>query len=178
MKKLALLLLLIFSTSALAQEPKLKLRPKKYSDIVKSANAIRAKESEIREFYMQLVLRKAQMDVAAILKKQRMADEDVQKVLDSEEMKHFLSRVENNPKIQKRVDFYVRKLTKPGAIEAHVMEQRQQMIRAAQERVIMARNNLQKSKIFRTEEKVLDPVDDRSLSTKVWDHLVADLYKE
>jgi hypothetical protein len=127
---------------------------------------------------MQLVLRKAEMDVAKILKSRRMAEQDILKVLGSEQMKTFLSRVENNPKVKARVELHVQKLVRPGAIEAHVMKQRNKIIQKSQEKLLLASNQMKKSKVFRTEEKVHETVDERSLATKAWDHLVKDLYKD
>jgi hypothetical protein len=179
MRTLSLILVLVFSSSAFAQQKTTyKLRPKSYADIVKSANEIRSREKEIRQYYTQLALRKAEMDVAKILKSRRMSDEDIQKVLISEEMKTFLSRLENNPKLKTTVERHVQRLVRPGAIESHVMNQRNKIIKKNQEQLLVAQNEMRKSKTFRTEEKVHEKVDDRSMATKVWNHLVDDLYKD
>ncbi len=186
MKKIALSFFLVFFLfdssslsipSALGQETRKTYRPKKYSDVVKSANEIRSKEKEIRTFFMQLVLRKAQMDVATILKNKRMADEDIEVVMKSDAMTKFLSRLENNPAIKKKVEVHVQTLVRPGAIEAHVMKQRAQMVKQIQEKMLLARSQLKKSKDFRTTETVFTPTDERTIAKKVWDHAVKDLYK-
>jgi len=174
-RTLSFILILLISTSGFAQK-KVKLRPKTYQDIVKSANEIRAKENEIRGYFMQIVLRKAQMDVVRILKSKRMSDEDVQKVLQSAEMKTFLTNLEKNPKMQERVNIHVKRLVKPGAIEAHVLKRREQMAKKQQEQVLLVANELRKAKDFRTKETIHEKVDDRPLITKIWNHLVDDLY--
>jgi hypothetical protein len=153
------------------------LRPKTYEDIARSAQSIRDQEKEIRTYFMQLVLRKAQMDVVTILKRKKMVDEDIQKVLQSEEMKTFLSRLENNPKIQSQVNVHVKKLVRPGAIEAHVLKQREQIAKKQQENLIIATSELRKSKTFRSKEVVHDPIDGRTLVSKLWSYLVKDLYE-
>ncbi|MEZ4845932.1 MAG: hypothetical protein R2877_02895 [Bdellovibrionota bacterium] len=179
MRILSWILILAFTGSAFAQgNPRMKLRPKKYADIVKSANEIRSREQQIREYYMQLVLRKAQMDVIKILERRRMSNDDIQKVLASDQMKSFLTRLEKNPKIKARVEAHVQRLVRPGAIEAHVMAQRNKIIQKQHEQLLVAQNELRKSKTFRTEEKVHEKMDDRSLAEKTWDHLMKDLYKE
>lgn len=177
MRFLSFILVLILSSSAFAQAPKLRLRPKSYADISKSAQQLRSREKEIRAYYMQLVLRKAQMDVVTILKNNHLSDEDVQKVVDSSEMTKFLTRLENNPRIKARVENHVQKLIKPGAIEAHVLTQRKKIEQKAQEQLIIATNEMRKSKIFRDKEKVHDPIDDRSIASKAWDHFMDDLEK-
>jgi|JI10StandDraft_1071094.scaffolds.fasta_scaffold98831_2 hypothetical protein len=174
---LAFVLVLIISCSSFAQNKRTKLRPKSYEDIVKSAQAIRNQEKEIRTYFMQIVLRKAQMDVVTILQRKRMGDEDIEKVLQSKEMSAFLSRIESNPKIIARVNMHVEKLVRPGAIEAHVLKQREQIAKKQQDQLIMATNELRKSSVFRSKEEVHAPVDDRTLASKIWNHLVSDLYE-
>ncbi len=177
MKTLSLILILLFSFSSFAQNKGTKLRPKSYKDIVKSAQAIRNQEKEIRTYFMQLVLRKAQMNVVTILKRKRMGDEDIERVLKSNEMKTFLSRLEKNPKIIARVNMHVDKLVRPGAIEAHVLKQREQIAKKQQEKLILVTNELRKSRVFRAKEQVHEQVDDRTLASKLWNHLVDDLYE-
>ena len=179
MRVLSFFLVMAFASLGFAQQnPRMKMQPKKFADIVKSADEIRSREQQIREYYMQLVLRKAQMDVIKILERRRMSNEDIQKVLASDSMKTFLTRLEKNPKIKARVEQHVQRLVRPGAIEAHVMAQRNKIIQKQHEQLLVAQNELRKSKTFRTEEKVHEKVDDRSLAEKTWDHLMKDLYKD
>lgn len=169
---------LLLSTSGFAQNPRVDLRPQIYADIVKSAQEIRSKKNEIRTYFMQIVLRKAQMDVVTILKQNHMSDQSIEQVLQSKEMKTFLSNLENHPQTQARVDAHVAKLMEPGAIEAHVLKRREQIEKKQDEQLLIAVNELQKSKTFRTEEKVHEVIDNRPLSSKAWDYLMNDLYKE
>lgn len=177
MKTIAFILVLFISCSSFAQNKRMKLRPKSYEDIVKSAQEIRSQEKEIRTYFMQIVLRKAQMDVVTILKRKRMGDEDIERVLQSKEMGVFLSRLEKNPKIIARVNMHVEKLVRPGAIEAHVLKQREQIAKKQRDQLIMVTNELRKSSVFRAKEEVHEPVDDRTLASKIWNHLVDDLYE-
>ncbi len=183
MNKLAsFFILLLFSINGFAQnaapKPPGALRFKTYADIERSAKVMRKHEKEIRSFYMQMILRKAQMDIAAVLNKKQMSELEIQKVMEGDAMKKFLSNLEKNPKIQGKVDMHVQKLLKPGAIETYVMHQRELLAQEMQEKTVIARNELQKSSIYRSTEDVFEPQDDRTLITKVWEHLVDDLYKD
>lgn len=175
-------ILLFFSIEGFAQnavsKPSGTLRFKTYVDIERSAKIMRKHENEIKSFYTQMILRKAQTDVIAVLNKKQMSDVEIQKVVESDAMKKFLSNLKKNPKIQAKVDMHVQKLLKPGAIETYVMHQRELLAKEMQEKTVIARNELQKSSIYRSTEDVFELQDDRTLITKVWEHLVDDLYKD
>lgn len=177
MKKITFILILLFTSVSFAQNQRIQLRPQNIKDIQASAKEIRSQAKDIRKLYMQLVLRKAQMDMITVMTRNRMAEEEIQKVMESAELKTFLSNLEKNPKIQALVEKHVQKIIKPGAIEAHVLKRRAQLAKETEEKMIMARNNLRKSKVFRTKEEVFETEDSQPVLSKVWNHLVDDLYK-
>ena len=176
MKKIVFILITFFTFSAFAQNQKIHMRPQNIKDIQASANELRSKEKEIRKLFMQLVLRKAQMDMITVMTN-NMSEEEIQKVMESRELQTYLSNLEKNPKIKAMVERHVQRLVQPGAIEAHVLKQRAQLARETEENMIIARNNLRKSKVFRTKEEVFAAEDSQPVLSKVWNHLVDDLYK-
>lgn len=176
-KLLTLLVTLTIATSSMAKD-RIQMRPQSYADIQASAKELRAQEKEIREFFMQLVLRKAQIEAVAGMKRNHLSDEEIQKVVDGEGMKIFLANLENNKAIRAKVEEYVQKIIRPGAIETHVLKQREQLAKETEEKLILARNELRKSKVFRTQEKVFDTTVHEPLATRMWNHLVDDLYKD
>lgn len=178
MKKiLSLLVTMTIAASAMAKD-RIQMRPQNLKDIQASAKELRAQEKQIRAFFMQLVLRKALLETVEVMKKNHFSDEEVQKVVDGEGMKTFLANLENNKAIQAKVEEYVQKIVRPGAIENHVLKQREQLAKETEEKLLLARNELRKSKVFRTQEKVFDTTEQEPLVTRVWNHLVDDLYKD
>jgi hypothetical protein len=63
-------------------------------------------------------------------------------------------------------------------IEDEILKRREMLEKSRQETQVLARLERRKSSKFRSEEKVFDPEDDKTLIGKVWDHLVNDLYKD
>lgn len=177
MKKIIFIMIALFTFSAFAKDQRTQLRPQSIEDIEASAKEVRSHEKEIRELYMQLVLRKAQMDIVKVLTQSHMAEEEIQKVMESNELQTYLSNLRKNPNIQALVEKHVQKIVQPGAIEAHVLKRRTQLAKETEENLIMARSDLRKSKVFRTKEEVFEPEDSQPLLSKVWNHLVDDLYK-
>lgn len=181
MKKNIFILVIALSFSAWGQvttpQPLNQLKFSSYEHVKKSADTMRAHKDEIREFFIEMMARKAYMDVNATLKAKHFVDSDVQKVLESEAMKSFLNRIRENPLVQAKVDKYVNKLLQPGYIETYVMKQRQQLTKQIEGDVLIARNEIRKSENFREREEVFTDRDERSLARKLWDHLVDDLYR-
>lgn len=136
---------------------------------------LRDHRNEVRSYFLDLVLRKAQSDVANSLIQQGMPTDEVQVVLQSEGMQSFLKRLKDQPEVQKLVDDRVNRLLAPGVIEAYFAAQQQKAQKELQERVIVARSEMAKSAERLQQEDVFDPVDERSLWTKMWDYLLSDL---
>ena len=126
---------------------------------------------------MQLILRKAQMDVIKVLQDQNMAQQDIQQVVDSPSMKTFLSNLRKNPSIQKKVQSHVDKLLAPGNIETYLQKRRERKKELRREQLLITLLKLQHSKNFRTKEKVHQNEDEQSFMTQLWDHLIRDLYQ-
>jgi phosphoribosylformylglycinamidine (FGAM) synthase PurS component len=182
MKKILCMILMIsFSNVVYAQQPAQAKRVRTKAtvqDIQVVADRIRSKEQEIREFFLQMILRKAQLDVQTVLVRKNLPKEEIEQVMQSREMKLFVSRLEKHPKIHAKVDAHVRKFLKPGVIEDEILKRREMLEKSRQETQVLARLERRKSSKFRSEEKVFDPEDDKTLIGKVWDHLVNDLYKD
>lgn len=183
MKKYGMIFLLVFiSNSAFGQitEPKAlnTLKFSSYEEVKKSANILRDHRADIREFFIEMAVRKIQMDVTSTLKQKRFADVDIEKVVNSDAMTNLLQRIRKNPTIQAKVDKYVNKLLQPGVIEAYVMKQREQLEKQIEGDVVIARSELRKSGSFREREEVFIDQDQRSFAKKLWDHLVNDLYQD
>ena len=181
MKKILCIVLMLSFSMAHAQQPapaKPVRRQIAAPDIKVVADRIRSRESEIREFFLQMILRKAQMDVQTVLVKKNLPKEEIEQVMQSREMKLFVSRLEKHPKILAKVEQHVRKFLKAGVIEDQILKQRETLQKSRAESLVLARLERRKSSKFRSEEKVFEPEDDKTLIGKVWDHLVNDLYKD
>ena len=180
MKKIWIMVL-FFSSSAFAQggpQPLNALSFSSLAQVQKSANVMRAHEKEIHDFFMQIVLRKAQMDISSTLTKNHLSESEIANVMESDVMKKFLVRLQSNPQIEAQVQSHVQKLLQPGEIETYVMKQREQLAKQIQDQIVASRNDLRKSQNFRSKEEVFTDPAPRSLASIVWQHLVDDLYKD
>lgn len=181
MKNILAIVVLLFSISAMAQSPS---QPKQistsisYEQVKNAADIIRSHREEIRRFFLDMSARKVEMDIAATLKKNHMAEADIQNVLSSDQVKLLIERFEKTPEVQNQVDKYVTNLLQPGVIEAYVMKQREQLEKQIEGDVVIARSELRKSGSFREREEVFIDQDQRSFAKKLWDHLVNDLYQD